>query len=180
MRVRAIVLLAAFLIAQGCSGTAQPVRVTYDDARNRTTYRSSSIRIPIETRGVGYGSQFKQLRMTLQARCEGDACQPSMVIMTLSTGGSSELFLGDRTLRVEADDERFTWPDPRSDRDDQPERVVGMIAQVRASVDQLQAMATAEQISGTIGAVALRMSVRNQARIRAFLDRIDGSAESRE
>lgn len=178
MRFQVFVVLAAFLLAHGCSGTARSVQVSYDDARNRTTYRAPSIRIPIETRGSGYGSQFNQLRMTLRARCEGEACQPSMVTMTLSTGGSSELFLGDRTLRVEADDERFTWADPRGDRDDWPQRVVGMVVQVRVAVEQLRAMAEAERLRGTIGAVTLNMSTRNQARIRAFLDRMEGAPES--
>jgi hypothetical protein len=148
------------------------VVVNYDASDNQTVYRAPSIRIPIEVRGSGYGSQFNQLRMNLQAECTGRECQPSEATMTLSTGGSSELYLGDRTLLIQADDEQFEWPDPQGNRQNQPERVVGMIVQLTAGIDQLRAMATADRLSGTIGSVVLDFDARSQQRLRDYLTRM--------
>jgi hypothetical protein len=166
----AIAALAIGLV--GCATTERPVRVNYNASQNETTYRANSIRIPIEVRGSGYGSQFNQLRMSLFAECSGRDCQPSMATMTLATGGSSELYMGDRTLVINADDEQFEWPDPRGNRESQPEQVVGMVAQMSVSVDQLKAMATADALSGTIGSVVLDFGSRSQQRIRDYLVRM--------
>jgi len=156
----------------GCTSTSRPVRVDYNPSQNETTYRANSIGIPIEVSGSGYGSQFKQLRMNLQAECSGRECQPSSITMTLSTGGSSELYLGERTLTIVADDERFEWPDRRSNRENRPERIVGMVVQLTMGIDQLQAMARAEQLSGTIGSVVLDFSDRSKQRMRDYLVRM--------
>ncbi len=172
-RLCALAVIAALPIGLiGCATTARPVLVDYNASQNETTYRANSIRIPIEVRGSGYGSQFNQLRMSLSAECDGRECQPAMAQMTLSTGGSSELYMGDRTLTIKADDEQFEWPDPRGNRENQPEQVVGMVAQMSVSVDQLKAMATADALSGTIGSVTLDFSSRSQQRIRDYLVRM--------
>lgn len=165
---------ASIVLAIGWAGcaTERPVVVNYDASQNETTYRSPSIRIPIEVQGSGYGSQFNQLRMLLQAECSGRDCQPSMATMTLSTGGSSDLYLGDRTLLIRADAERFEWPDPKGNREEVPERIVGMIARLTIDVSQLRAMATAEELSGTIGSVILEFGDRSQQRLREYLTRM--------
>lgn len=176
----ALALGALMLFLIGCGSTQRPVRVNYDTGSNETVYRALSITVPIESQGSGYGSQFNQLRMNLQAECQGRECTPASALMTLSTGGSSDLYLGNRTLTVTADDEEFVWEDPRGQRDLQPERVVGMVAQVSTSIDQLKAMATAEAVSGQIGSVILRLGGRTQDRVRAFLVRtghLDAEAE---
>lgn len=172
-RLVLLMITAALVVScVGCASTSRPVRVDYNPSENETTYRANSIAVPIEVRGSGYGSQFKQLRMNLQAECTGQECQPSSITMTLSTGGSSELYLGDRALVIEADDERFEWPDPRSNREDRPERIVGMVVQLTMGVDQLQAMARADQLRGTIGSVALDFSDRSKQRMRDYLMRM--------
>ena len=172
-RFASLAVLAVLVVSWiGCTSTSRPVLVDYNASQNETTYRANSIRIPIEVRGSGYGSQFNQLRMSLNASCSGRDCQPSMVTMTLSTGGSSDLYMGERTLVISADDERFEWPDPRGNRENQPEQVVGMVVQITIDVEQLRAMALAESLSGTIGSVNLEFGTRSQERIRDYLARM--------
>lgn len=170
VKVWGIVTLAVLLV--GCGSTNEPVRVSYDASDNRTTYRATSIPISIETQDAGYGSQFRQLQMNLRARCQGRECRPPSALMTLSTGGGSELYLGDRTLLITADGEPFEWQDRRPDRDAQPERIVGVIGRMSASIEQLKAIATAERVSGRVGSVILDIDRRTQDRIRAFLERM--------
>ena len=165
-------LVALAVLFVGCSSTNEPVRVSYDASDNRTIYRATSIPIPIETRDAGYGSQFRQLQMNLRARCPGRECRPQSALMTLSTGGGSELYLGDRTLLITADGEQFQWQDRRPDRDTQPERIVGVIARLSASIQQLKAIATAERVSGRVGSVVLDFNRQTQDRIRSFLERM--------
>jgi hypothetical protein len=81
------------------------------------------------------------------------------------------LYIGERTLVIAADGERFMWEDPRHDRDNEPERVVGTVARITADIAQLRAMATAERVTGEIGSVRFTMRSRSQARIQSFLVR---------
>lgn len=159
------------LALASCTGTRPPVQVNYDASDDRTTYRAQGISIPIASQGAGYASQFNQLQMSMRARCQGRDCQPKSVVLTFSTSGSSEMYIGDRTLVITVDAERFTWDDPRPDRDSQPERVVGTVARIVADIPQLRAMATAERVTGEIGSVVFIMRSRSQARIRSFLVR---------
>lgn len=168
VRAWIVTLMLSFLLA-GCGSTSQPVRVTYDTLENRTTYRTSSIPIPVETQGVGYGSQFRKLQMRLQARCRGQNCKPKTALMVLSVSGGAELYLGDRTLVVNADDARLEWEDPRPDRDTRTERVVGVVARITVDMSQLKAIATAERVTGELGSVRLDIARRAQERVRAFL-----------
>ena len=161
-------LILGFLLA-GCGSTSPSVRVAYDVSENRTTYRASSIPIPVETQGVGYGSQFRKLQMRLQAQCRDRNCKPQTALMVLSVSGGAELYLGDRTLVFNADDERIQWEDPRPDRDTRTERVVGVVARINVDMSQLKAIATAERVTGELGSVRLDIARRTQERIRAFL-----------
>lgn len=171
MRIRLIALAALVLMLVGCTSTRRPVQVDYDASDNQTTYRALGISIPIETQGSGYGSQFNQLQMSLRARCQGRECTPQSALLTLSTSGSSDMYIGERTLVITADEERFTWEDPRSDRENRPERVVGTVVQVSADIQQLSAMATAKRVSGEIGSVVFNIRDRSQRRLRSFLVR---------
>lgn len=171
MKAQFLAVLLIGLLLAGCGSTNRPVRVTYDTADNRTTYRMSTIPVPIESPGAGYGSQFRQLQMSLRARCSGRDCKPQSVLMTLSVGGGAELFLGDRTLVITADEERFEWEDPRPDRDTRTERIVGVVAQIAIDMKPLLAIVSAERVSGGVGSVVLDIDRRTQERIRTFLVR---------
>lgn len=161
----------------GCGGTTQPVVVEYDSGRDRTTYRSEPIPVRIETRGT-YGSQFEQLRMDLRAVCTGRDCQPDQVQLTLSTVGSSELYIGDRTFAITADGEEFTWKDPFADRRrNQPEEVVGTVLQVSMAIRRLRKIANADNAEGRIGTITLDMEGRCQEQIRTFLTEMGRSQE---
>jgi len=171
VRVSVLAMAALALTLVGCTSTQPPVRVDYDASDDRTTYRAQGISIPIESQGAGYASQFNQLQMSMRARCQGRDCQPASATLTFSTSGSSELYIGDRTLVITADGERFVWEDPRHDRDNEPERVVGTVARITADIAPLRAMATAERVTGEIGSVRFTMRSRSRACIQSFLVR---------
>lgn len=166
------VLIGLLVVITGCGGATRPVLVDFDASQNRTLYRTPSIRIPIESRDSGYGSQFNQLRMSLRATCSGQDCRPSLATLTLSTGGTSDLYLGDRTLVIKTREEQFEWPDPQGERGNRPERIVGMVVRVEISVSQLRTVALSERVNGTIGSVQLEFDERSQRRIRDFLRRM--------
>lgn len=170
-RVSLLAVATLVLSIMGCASTRPPVQVAYDASDDETTYRALGISIPIASQGAGYASQFNQLQMSVRARCQGRDCRPASATLTFSTSGSSEMYIGDRSLVITADKERFTWEDPRTDRESRPERVVGTVVQISADIAQLRAMATAERVTGEIGSVVFNIRSRSQARIRSFLVR---------
>lgn len=167
-------LVVAFGVGVGCGGTVQPVVVNYDSGQDRTTYRSRPIPVPVERRGSGYGSQFEELRMDLRGVCTGRACRPDRVRLTLSTTGSSEIYIGDRTFTVTADDEQFTWQD-LYERRNRTEQVVGTVLQVSMPVGRLRKIAGADHVEGRIGTIRLELDGRTQESVRAFLTEVEGS-----
>lgn len=177
LRYRTAILVVIGVFFVGCSGSTRPVVVDYDTTRDHTTYRANSIPVPIEMRDSGYGTQFKKLRMSLWARCEGEACQPDELRLTLSTSGSSELYIGERTLILNADGERLIWEDRRHQRRRRVERVVGMILRVDMDVDTLEQLVNASEVEGRIGTVTLEIEGRPQERLRSFLHEMGYGAE---
>lgn len=177
MLYRICILFIACSLIAGCGGTTQPVTIDYDSSRNLTTYRSRPIPISVDTQG-SYGSQFDQLRMDLKATCLGRDCQPDQVQLTLSTLGSAELYIGDRTFVITADGEEFTWKDPfYFRRRNQPEEVIGTVLQVSLPISRLQKIANAADVEGRIGTVTLEVAARDQEQIRAFLAKMRPGAD---
>lgn len=173
-RIGSIVVLCGFLI--GCGGSTQPIRIDYDMDLDRTVYRARATPIPVDMQGAGYGSQFQELRMNLWANCQGRACRPEEAQFTLSTSGGADLHIGDRSLLIVADGERFLWEDPEHERRNLAERTVGMILQVSIGFDRLQKIANAEELDGRVGSIDLEIQRRGQDRIRAFVAEVKGES----
>jgi len=164
--------LLAFVI--GCGGGH--ATVSYDSSSNRTAYGTRSYTVSTIS-GTNFASS-KEITMRAFARCQGARCTPNQVQLIFSAAGNQELSLSGVNGELMADGSSITWTSAEASSglgsiaENQVLRVSGKFAVVHLQLDQLDTLATAGTVEGSIGGQALDIGSGVQAGLQDLLRKI--------
>jgi len=175
-------ILALLLLALGCASSAR-VQRSYDAANDQTTYKSQELTVVSAIAGGGLGSSAS-IDMMARANCSGTKCTPQTAQLVFSVnahGNSSRIGMSDRSIYIEADGVEFRWSDMTSrDDDDQFATVTDVINIVEVDVEQLERIAKAVQVEGSVGNHTFRLKRAERKPLISFVNtlREGGTAAS--
>ena len=173
---RTILFLFPIALLVGCAGS-QEVTLSYDSESNRSKYETDHYTVS-SVSGSGYASS-QSISMRVVARCEGKNCRPDTAELVFSIDGSGRLSLSGVSGEIIADDAQIRWSDVEANRgfagttqQDDPVRVLGEFATVDVNIDQLQKMATATSLKGSVGGKTLNLGSDVQSGIQTLLQKM--------
>lgn len=172
MSSRFVFLFLCTVIIAGCSG-GQVATVSYDSESNQSTYETKRYTVSDVSRG-NYGST-RSIDMRILAQCEERNCTPDMARLVFSADASERLSLSGVNGRIAADGTEIRWSNADANRSfagrgqDELVQVLGEFATVEIEVDQLQTMATATSLTGSIGGRSLDLDADIQSSLRTLL-----------
>jgi len=170
-------LFSLFVIAflAGCGG-GQVATVSYDSEANRSLYETK--RYDVSTiSGSGYGSTGT-VRMRVVGQCTGINCTPNVAQLVFGIDGSERLSLSDVSGRIIADETVVRWSSTEANRgfagtrEGEVVEVLGEFATVEVDLNQLQAMATATSLEGSLGGQSLDLDADVQSGLRTLLQKM--------
>ena len=167
-------VLALFFVA-GCRGS-QDVTVSYNSEENTTTYETSTYTVSRTSSGNYGGSKSIDLRVV--ARCQGSNCSPDTAQLVFSASGGEELALSGAAGKITADGSTVSWTSAEAGKTfstmsrDEVNRVVGQFAAVKLTLNQVEQIATASSIRGSIGGMSLNFGTGVQSGFQKLLQRI--------
>lgn len=173
----------ALLLIAGCRGS-QDVAVSYDSDENTTTYETSPYTVS-RASGGNYG-ESKSIDMQAVARCQGSDCSPSTVQLTFTATGSEKLALSGVGGEITADGTTVDWTSAEAGKAfsnvqrDEINRVIGQFATVELTLDQLEQVATASSVEGSIGGMSLSFSSGVQSGLQNLLQEIRQGEETQQ
>jgi PBP1b-binding outer membrane lipoprotein LpoB len=181
LRISTPGFLVALLVA-GCSG-GQEARRSYDPQTGQTTYETQSYTVSTLS-GSSIGSS-KPISMRAVSRCLGRNCTPSTVELVFSASENQRLQLSGLGGEIVGDDTRIAWSSADAARgsniaSDQVVNVIGKFAAVDLSVAQLDQIANASSVRGSIGGQSLDLGTGVQAGLRSLLQKIEGRSSGSE
>lgn len=170
-------LTVVFLLALiGCA-TNEPITTQHFDSENVTTYRTGLLNTGIAPFGSTLGDSGHILYQ-VRARCEGTNCTPEEVVLCFFLdSGFNTIYLDDRSLTIEAGGERYEWERQRwlDIRNSPP--VIGEIIAVNLDLEQLETIAQAERVTGSLASQPFEWSHNRRKALRMLLNKIKGLAE---
>ena len=173
---RTILFLFPIALLVGCAG-GQEVTLSYDSESNRSKYETDSYTVS-SVSGSGYASS-QSISMRVVARCEGKNCRPDTAELVFGIDGSDRLLLSGVSGEIIADDAQIQWSDVEANRgfagttqQDDPVRVLGEFATVDVNIDQLQKIATATSLKGSVGGKTLSLGSDVQSGIQTLLQKM--------
>jgi hypothetical protein len=167
-------VLALFFVA-GCRGS-QDVTVSYNSEKNTTTYKTGPYTVS-RTSSENYGGS-KSIDLRAVARCQGSNCSPSTVQLVFSASGGEELALSGAGGKITADGSTVSWTSAEAGKAfstmsrDQVNRVIGQFAAVELTLNQVEQIATASSIRGSIGGMSLNLRSGVQSGFQKLLQKI--------
>lgn len=163
----------SLLLSAGCATSSEPLSSSYDDDSDRTRY---------ETRRINLGNMFSGsalgggVRVNLRgwATCEGQDCQPEQAWLSFTISGSSNtLQIHDRSVTLRTEEEHYSWPQREVRRPtEQTTSLLGEVARIALDPDTLEDIATAQDVSGSIGSESFSLSYDQRASLRELADRL--------
>lgn len=172
-----LAILAAFLLA-GCATNRAPVSVHYRTNQNETVYRTVNIDLgPLfESGGLG---QDPRVGMRGWATCPGENCQPreAWLSFSLQRAAKQMQLVSDRSVTLRTDEEVYSWEQKNVVGSRAPTH--GEIARIALGMDALKDVATAQNVTGTIGSEEFSLSREERAPLRALYEKAtaDGAEE---
>lgn len=155
------------LLLGGCTAT-EPVMVSYDAARNATSYETRPLTISTG-RSNALGLQGRELlTMRATAACMGRDCVPDELLLVFSNAGENETALYYEPLEIEADDENFTWTD-LLDREEAERISPGDFLRVPIARSDFARLAQAQEVKGSLGETPFRLSYEQRAPFRDLM-----------
>lgn len=176
MPSRLVLFLLSTVLIVGCSGGGQVATVSYDSESNQSTYETKRYTVS-NISGSGYGSS-RSIRMRVVARCEGENCNPDTAQLVFSIDGSKQYSLSGVSGRIVADETEIQWSNAEANRgfsglgEGEMVQVLGEFATVDVGIDQLQKMATATSLDGSIGGQSLNLGSNVQSGLQALLQKM--------
>ena len=116
--------------------------------------------------------------MRALARCQGTKCTPNRVQLIFSAGGNQQLSLSGVDGEIVADGNQISWSSAEASNsfgnvaDNQVLKITGKFAVIGMQLNQLQTIATAESVTGSIGGQPLDISSGVQAGFQELLRKI--------
>lgn len=168
-------LFSLFILIGGCGG-GQTATVSYDASADRTTYQTRSYTVSAIS-GENFASS-KEITMRAVARCQGAECAPDQVQLIFSATGTDQLALSGVNGEFVADGRRISWTSTEANSDlgsiaeNQVLEVGGKFAVVDLRLGQLEAIAAAESVEGSIGGQSLDISSGVQSGFQDLLRKI--------
>ncbi|MCS3649195.1 hypothetical protein [Salinibacter ruber] len=175
MKSRLLLSLLVIAFLTGCSG-GQVATVSYDSGSNRSVYETKRYEVS-SLSGSGYGSTGA-MRMRVVAQCTGVSCTPNVAQLVFGIDGSERLSLSDVSGRIIADETVVRWSSTEANRgfagtrEGEVVEVLGEFATVEIDVDQLQAMATATSLEGSLGGQSLNLDADVQFGLQTLLQKM--------
>lgn len=153
-------------LAAGCGSAG--TTVSYDASENQTTVQSQTMTVVQEASGSGYGSS-SSIVMRAVSQCPGENCTPNQATLSFSLQGRSDIAFSNRTLTITADGEEFAWrnADQWNSVDD-IQTSQGQIVEVTLPLSDLEQIATATSLSGSLGGRSLDLN-RVQSQLQDFV-----------
>lgn len=160
-------LALAITILVGCGGTKS--MVSYNAGANQTRFDTGTMTVAQATSGAGYGSQTSVV-MQVTAQCSGADCTPKRAALSFFVQGSSDLSLSNRSISIEADGTTFAGGKRASwNRVTDSRQAEGRIAKITLPLADLDTIANAGTVKGSLGGMALRLA-RVQDQLRQFVE----------
>jgi len=162
------------LLVAGCGSSG--ATVSYEPSSDRTTYRTRSYTVSTIS-GANFASS-KSINLRALGRCQGQGCSPETVQLVFSASGNSALSLSGLEGEITAGGTEIEWSSAEASRsstdagDDEMLNVVGTFATIDVSLSQLEQIATASSVEGSIGGTSLNISESVQAGFRSLLEKI--------
>lgn len=155
-----------FALAFGCASSGGATK-TYNESDNKTTYRSGTIGVGRVSSG-GYGGNTS-LTVRAVSECSGRSCTPNAVRLTFTVDGeTSDVGLsGRRTFSVSTDESEYEYEQVTM-YDGRIQKSEGRLLTVEVPISDLEQIATATSINGTIGGLSLNLR-RAQSDLQGFL-----------
>jgi len=178
------VALAVVLGVGGCTSASGPVRISYSDSSDETTYETRLIRlrdIEVQSGLAGSGRFFMQV----ESSCTGEDCVPSTYTLRFTRKGQEEVRLASQEVSMTVGDETIQWEDPRMTQPggnvlDDPIRIrSGTVCTVQVSGGQLATIGSVQSVNGRLGNSDFNLPYEGRAPIRdlvARLDALEGNA----
>lgn len=174
MPSRLALCLLTVLIA-GCSGGPQAT-VAYDAESNQSTYETKRFTVS-KISESSYGGS-RAIQMHVIAGCNGENCTPNTAQLVFSVDRSERLSLSGVNGWIVADETEIRWSNVEANRGfaglgkEEVIQVLGKFATVDVEVDQLQKMATATSLEGSIGGRSLDLDSNVQLGLQALLQKM--------
>lgn len=169
-----ILMTLAALVVGGCSGP-EPLTTSYDANDNRTAYQTKPI--PLGRYSAGGLSGGKSVRLIGQAVCRGNACTPQQAYLIFTvrdvTNAGSDLFMGDRSLSLEINGERFSWANDPLWESANDTSVDGEVARLPLTVQQLSRIARADDVQGALGSMRFSLPYSQREPLRLLINRLN-------
>ncbi len=165
------IALVLFFILTGCA-SSEPVVVQYDGSENVTTYETQPIDagIDVSTGAIGGG---RGVNFRVRARCPGEDCTPERVMLSfVLTGGSSPVYMADRSVVITAGGESYRWVQQRRRKIGRAAPVVSKIVAIPVDLKTLEAIAEAERVTGSLGSKEFVWSYELRKPLRIFVSRL--------
>lgn len=118
--------------------------------------------------------------MMARANCSGKKCTPQTTELVFSVnahGNSSRIGMSDRSIYIKADGVEFRWSDITSrDDNDQFATVTDVINIVEVDIEQLERIAKAVQVEGSVGNHTFRLKRAEREPLISFVNTLRGDA----
>ncbi|MCS3860297.1 hypothetical protein GGP86_000045 [Salinibacter ruber] len=163
---RILLVPLTFALAFGCASSGGATK-TYDKSDNETIYRSGTIGVGQISSGR-YGGNTP-LTVRVVSECSGRSCTPNVVRLTFAVDGeTSDVGLsGRRTFSVSTDESEYEYEQVTM-YDGRIQKSEGRLLTVEVPISDLEQIATATSINGTIGGLSLNLR-RAQSDLQRFL-----------
>lgn len=160
-------------IISGCA-SGPPVTTNHDTSEGITTYKTRATTLSGLTIGSGYGTGAHVQQRAL-ASCPGEECKPDEVVLAFQVTSSSELRIEDRTVELTADGNTYRSepnpPEPNETFND-IDRAFGNLASIQLTFDEFRSVATAEEVSGSLGSASFTLSYESRSPFRALVKKV--------
>lgn len=165
-----------FIIGGVISGCASgpPVATNHDASEGITTYKTRAITLSGLTIGSGYGTGA-QVQQRALASCPGEECKPDEVILVFQVTSSSELRMEDRTVELTADGNTYRSERKASETNEtfnDIDRAFGNLASIQLTFDEFQSVATAKEVSGSLGSASFMINYDSRSPYRALVKKV--------
>lgn len=174
------VLFLCALFVVGCA--SQREVASFDASAGRMEYETSEMIIIRRISRSGYGDA-SSIALQGTARCEGKNCTPEVARLMFSVRGNTGVNFQDRTIRLVADGEQYEWKDfmaPQQEEVFTQSSVTGQIGGVRVRLSQLEQIANASSVEGSIGNRSFEIGDSQKAELRHFLSAMRNPADAME